>query len=333
MKVPGLKILLMTVCPLWTLNAVQAEITLKYALAAPAKTPWTAHANELAASIAKSTNGTIKVNVFPGGQLGNEQDVIRQVVRGRVQMGSFSNTAASLVVPEIALLAAPYLWKDTAQADCVLDNHLTTFFEEKFAAKGLILLGWTEVGKMGYASTKDITGLKDLVGAKMRVAPTKASSITANSLGANSVVLPITEVASALQTGLVDGADLPGIAYTAMGFSKIAPTWFATNHSHQVGLVLMSAKVWKKFSAAEKEQILKAQLPADALRTKVRAVEKALLGKFVKDGGNLVTLSSDDMEKMQRLAKNTRLELVDALGGEAKATYQKIQQAKQACQG
>jgi len=318
----------------FTVNSVAkatAETILKFALSAPAKTPWTASALELAKSIGIKTNNSVKVNVFPGSQLGNEQDVIRQVVRGRIHIGGFSNTAASLVVPEIALLAAPYLWDSVAQADCALDNHLRAVFEEKLNQKGLVLLGWSEVGLMGYASTKPLLGMDDLVGIKMRVAPTKASAITANTLGANSVVLPITEVASALQTGLVEGADLPGLAFAALGIGKVAPNWFATNHSHQVGLVVMSAKVWKKFSPEVQKQIMKAQLSPDYIRVRVRGAEKALLGKFVKEGGNLVPLSEGDRTKMQELGAQATKELVEELGGDARDVYQQILNAKQAC--
>lgn len=323
--------LAVVVCALNTIGITKADTTLKFALAAPEKTPWTAHARELAASMEAATNNTIKVEVFPGGQLGNEQDVIRQVVRGRIQMGAFSNTAASLVVPEIALLAAPYLWESLEEADCVLDKHMTSVFEEKFKQKGLILLGWSEVGLMGYASKNPMVKIEDLVGAKMRVAPTKASLITAKTLGANSVVLPITEVASALQTGLVDSADLPGLTFAAFGIGKIAPNWYATNHSHQVGLMVMSQKVWRKFSLEEQGQIMKAQLSADLLRSKVRTTEKVLLEKFVRDGGNFVSLSDIDRKKMDVLGAKATLELVEELGGDSKEIYKKILRAKKEC--
>ena len=310
---------------------VGAETTMRFGLAAPEKTPWAAYAHEIADIVKSKTGGEIDIQIFSGSQLGNEQDVIRQVARGRIQVGSFSNTAASLMVPEIALLAAPYLWDDLAQADCALDNHLISAFQQKFLDKGLVILGWSEVGYMGYAFNAPTKTLKELTGVKMRVAPTKASFITANAFGANPVVLPITEVASALQTGLVEGADLPGLAFTSLGLSKIARNWISSNHSHQVGLVLMSAKAWKKLSATEQAAFIDAQKSPVKLRQNVRGAEKALLDKFEKEGGRLIKPTDTELKEWREQAKPARADLIREIGGDAVPISAVIEKAKNAC--
>ncbi len=314
-----------------TAGFANAEIKLKYGTVSPEKTPWATNAHDIAKFVGDATSGEVKVEVFTGGQLGNEQDVIRQVSRGRIQMGSFSNTAASLMVPEIALLAAPYLWDNVKQADCALDKHIIPIYQQKFEDKGLIILGWSEVGFMGYASKAPINSIAELSGRKIRVAPTKASSIITDNFGANSVVLPITEVASALQTGLVEGADLPGLAFTALGFSKIAKNWITTNHSHQVGMILMSKKVWKKLSKDQQIALMRAQANPVKLRAQVRGAEKALLQKFSKSGGNLVNLDASQLKEWKSTGKKAQGQLVQEIGGDAKATFQRILEAKSAC--
>lgn len=325
-------VIIVAMCVCFSIN-VKAETTMRFGLAAPEKTPWAAYAHEIAGIVKSKTGGEINIQIFSGSQLGNEQDVIRQVARGRIQMGSFSNTAASLMVPEIALLAAPYLWDDLVQADCALDNHLIPAFQQKFLDKGLVILGWSEVGYMGYAFTSPRKTLADLKGVKMRVAPTKASFITANAFGANAVVLPITEVASALQTGLVEGADLPGLAFTSLGLSKIARNWISSNHSHQVGLVLMNAKVWKKLSPSEQEAFVDAQKSPVKLRKSVRGAEKALLAQFEKEGGSLVMPSDAELSEWRDRAQSARDELIQEIGGDASAIYDAIEKAKNACRG
>jgi TRAP-type C4-dicarboxylate transport system substrate-binding protein len=312
-------------------NFALAETKMKFSLAAPEKTPWAAYAHSISSKVTTDTGGSVKVNVFSGSQLGNEQDVIRQVARGRIQVGSFSNTAASLMVPEIALLAAPYLWDSVEQADCALDEHLIGVFEQKFQQKGLKILGWTEVGNMGYAFLSDVSGLKDLAGRKLRVAPTKASSITADGFGANSVVLPITEVAAALQTGLVEGADLPGLAFTSLGLSKIARYWLQSNHSHQVGLVLMNDKVWQKLSDTEQQAFTNAIVKPAKLRKQVRGAEAALLNKFSKEGGNIIELKSSELAEWRKVANQSRQKLVEEISGDAPKIFSAIEKAKTAC--
>jgi len=332
MKTGKMKSMMAAVALMMALNVpARAETELKFSSAAPPKTPWAAHFNSLAESIEQSSNGELKVVVFNGSQLGNEQDVIRQVVRGRVHMGGFSNTAASLIVPEIALLASPYLWDSLEQADCALDNHLISVYGDKFLKKGLVILGWTEVGYMGYASKNPIGSVSELAGMKLRVAPTKASSLTAQAYGANAVVLPITEVASGLQTGLVDGADLPTLIYASMGVGKVAPNWIASNHSHQVGMVLMSKKVWNRLSEEAKNQVMSIQVPPTKLRTQVRGASTTLLGKFSEGGGNVVNFNEQQMAEWESVGQKVQQQMVKEIGGDAADIYQKILDAKQAC--
>ncbi|WP_025899110.1 TRAP transporter substrate-binding protein [Sneathiella glossodoripedis] len=331
MKLSILSYALLGCVILFSNQEVNASTKLKFALAAPEKTPWAAYAHEIAEKVSHSTNGGINVRVFPGSQLGNEQDVIRQVAKGRIQMGSFSNTAASLMVPEIALLAAPYLWDSIKQADCALDNHLIPVFQTRFEEKGLKILGWSEVGNMGYAFTSQVSGLADLSGKKLRVAPTKASSITADGFGANSVVLPITEVAAALQTGLVEGADLPGLAFTSLGLSKIARNWVQSNHSHQVGLVLMSTKVWDRLDEQGRDAFENAVVKPEKLRQQVRGAEAALLNKFASEGGTIIKLSDTEVSEWRNRSAQSRQKLIEEIGGDAADIQAQIEKAKQAC--
>ena len=75
-----------------------------------------------AADVTEASKGTIKINAFLGAQLGSEQDTIQQVARGRIDMGGFSLTAGSLIVPELSILSIPFLFKDAKEQDCVLDS-------------------------------------------------------------------------------------------------------------------------------------------------------------------------------------------------------------------
>ncbi len=121
---------------------------LRAATAAPPKTPWGVWIAGVAKKVEQYSAGQLKMKIFYSSQLGDEQTVLRQVVRGRVDMTGSSNTATSLVVPEFALLAAPYLWDSVEQADCVFDNHVEHIYGEMIQQSGLVLLGWVEVGQM-----------------------------------------------------------------------------------------------------------------------------------------------------------------------------------------
>ena len=76
--------------------------------AAPEPSPWGQVTNAFTAKVAELSDGALTINHFHGSQLGDEQTTVKQVARGRLDIGLFSNTATSLLVPEFGLLASPY---------------------------------------------------------------------------------------------------------------------------------------------------------------------------------------------------------------------------------
>ena len=97
---------------------------LRYTTGAPAKTPWVTQLERFEKDVDEESGGA-QDRAFIAAQLGNEQDTVQQVARGRIDMGGFSNGAVALLVPELSLLDIPFLFKDSAEQDCVIDNHLT----------------------------------------------------------------------------------------------------------------------------------------------------------------------------------------------------------------
>ena len=97
---------------------------LRLSMAPPPNSPWGKVAQKFVDKVAELSGGALTVTPYMASKLGGEQDVIKQIARGRVDMGVMSNTAVSLVVPEFGLLASPYAFDSAEQFDCVADNHL-----------------------------------------------------------------------------------------------------------------------------------------------------------------------------------------------------------------
>jgi hypothetical protein len=192
-------------------SAVTAQdkpVTLRYTSNGPPKSPWAVQIERGAVKTLAATKDSVKIEPYYGGQLGNEQDTIQQVARGRIDMGGFSLGSVSLLVPELQVAQLPFYFESAAEQDCVLDKHLAKPFDELLAARGLKLLGFGEVGaidligKKAYANPADVKGIK-------AVSYTKIQAIAWSALGANSTFVGVPEWSSALQTGLIDavGAD------------------------------------------------------------------------------------------------------------------------------
>ena len=309
----------------------EAVKELRVATAAPQQTPWGKWFDSVAKKVGEASGGKLKLNTFYSSQLGDEQSVIRQVVRGRIDIAGQSNTATSLVLPEFALLAAPYLWDSPEHADCVFDKYVGDIYGPMLNEAGLVLLTYVEVGHMITFTRKPVRVPADLKGYKIRVAPTKASVLFFREAGANAVPLGTLDAMPSLKTGNVNGATWPTVYGIAIGTHKLAPNVTLTRHSHQVGTLAMSKKVWDKLSAEEQGWIMEGANLVGFLRTGIRKAEGGLVAKIEKAGVPVYRPTEAETKLWRALGPPAQKKLVEEIGGRASEIWPKIQAAVKAC--
>lgn len=147
--------------------------------------------DEFVATIGKSTGGKLSVErQF----VGNEQEMVQQVVRGRLQMGATSAFGAGVAVPDATVVSLPYVWSSDAERRYVTDKFVFPVMRKLFAEKGLELLAINEAGYNGVFCKMPCAEPASLKGAKVRVSPAVASKVFWQSLGVNGVSLPISEL-------------------------------------------------------------------------------------------------------------------------------------------
>lgn len=308
-----------------------AALEMKYSSSAPANTPWVKHSEAIRDQLLVNSNNEIQMQLFNGGQLGDELTVIKQVARGRIDLGGFSMTAAATMVPELALMGVPFLWDSYEQLDCAMDNHLTQVYEPIFKQKGLQFIQWNELGWINAFGKKPLLTVADLDGYKMRAAPAKYSANFLKGMGANGIVLPFAETPAALQTGMIDGGTLPAVTFVAAGMGKLAPHFTLSRHVHQSGMILMSSKSWKKLGAEGQQQFTDSLAPIAGLRAQVRGMGDFLLNKYKEAGGPVHELSDEQRQQWKDAVTPSRQQLVDSIGGNASQIWPQILAAKQAC--
>jgi len=309
-----------------------SALELKMTLAPPPQSPWGKFAIKVAEKVKEASGGKLTIKVFFNNQLGgSEQNQIRQIVRGRIDMGANSNTAISLVAPEFALLAAPYLWKDLKEADCVADKHLLPVYDKLLKKGGIVALTWMEVGNQIIFAKKQIKSPADLAGLKLRTAPTKTDTIYMQVAGASAIPLGTAESMPALKTGLVQAATWPAVFGIAVGYHKVARYITVTNHSHQIGAVHISRKVWDKLSKEQQGWLKSAYVTAGFLRKSVRGAEGFLLGKLAKEGYPIYRPNAEEMKAWRSKAPAAQARIVKELGGDSEAVWKQLQAARKSC--
>lgn len=306
---------------------------LRSSTAAPEASPWGKVAKAYEAKVAELSGGKLTIKTFFSSELGDEQTVARQVARGRLDMAGLSNTATSLLVPEFGLLASPYAFDSLEMADCVADNHLIGTFKDAFDAAGVVTVAFLEVGYQIIFSKDPIKSPADFNGMKIRTAPTKTDTLFMDAAGANAVPLGTTDSMPALKTGNVNAATWPTVYGIAIGTHKIAPHVVVTNHVHQIGTILISKKVFDSLTEEERGWILEAGVVFKGFRPVLRGASDGLLKKIADAGVPVYHPSADEMAKWVEVGKGVQPRIVEEMGGNSKATWAAIEEAKKACGG
>jgi len=276
--------------------ALAAEpATLKLSTAAPENTVWGMQVNRLAEAIAEESEGRLKVEPFFNSQLGNENDTLAQLARGRIDMGVFTVNAAALQAPGVGLFQLFSYYDSNAQRACVQQEHLSDEMRAQLADKGVYFGGWAEVGNVYIMSNREIHGIEDLQGLKAGISVNKYTTEFWKALGANPVPVNPAEVASGLSTGLIDLYATVYSFYIPTGMNKIAPVVSEFNIASQPGMFAVSQRVMDRLAPEDQAAIKRAfaRFPADMIMNEILAFEDQIR-KLHKNMGGAIYQPSDE---------------------------------------
>ena len=153
------------------------------------------------------TDNEIQVNIYPSTQLGNERDIIEGLQIGTIQIAPTSNAPLSSWVPELMVFDFPYIFRDNEHAAKVLDGPVGREIASKTEDFGIKILAFWSAGIRSVFTKTPVNTLADLTGLKIRVMENPVHIKTFNAFGAQATPMASGEVFSALQQGVIDGAE------------------------------------------------------------------------------------------------------------------------------
>lgn len=202
--------------------------------------------------VSQKTNGRLKVQVFNSGQLGQEKDTIEQTRFGVIDLNRVNTAPFNNLIPETAVLGLPFLFRSVDHMYKVVDGPLGEEIAKAFEPHGMIVLGFFDSGARSmYNSKRPIKTLEDMKGMKIRVQQSDLFIAMINALGANATPMPFGELYSALQTGLVDGAENNYPSYESVKHFEVAKYYSLTEHSMAPEVFVMSKRSWDKLTPAD----------------------------------------------------------------------------------
>lgn len=283
-------------------NAKGGETSaLLYAENQPQDYPTSQAAYKFAEIVEEKTNGRIHIDVYPGGQLGEEKAVIEQLQSGTIDFTRVSISPLSEVEKSLNILQLPYLYKDADQMWRVLDGPIGDKFLNSMDKAGLIGLSWFDAGARNFYNSKcPITKLEDLKGLKIRVQESQMMMEMVSALGANPTPMAYGEVYSGLQTGVIDGAENNWPSYDSVSHYEVAKYYVLDEHTRVPEMQLVSKITWDKFSDEEKAIIKEAAQESAKLERQLwQEKEKASESKVRAAGCVITELEPGEKEKFQ----------------------------------
>src|SRR6202140_5475276 len=265
--------------------SAQAKAIFKASDVQPPGYPTVAATESLGKKLEAATNGRLSIQMFPSMQLGGEKETIEQTQIGAIQMLRVSVGAMGPIVDDINVVNVPFLFKNTAHAQKIKDGPIGQELLDKITANanaGLVALCWMNAGARSlYNTKKPIKTIEDLKGLKFRVIGNPIFIDMMNALGGNGVAMGYDQVFSALQTGVVDGAENNPPSYVFSNHYTAAKYFSLTEHLIIPEVLVFSKKAWTQLSADDQSLIKKfareAQLEERELWNKyqLQAMDKA----------------------------------------------------------
>ena len=230
-------------------TSLLAETTIRIGHVLADTHSWHQAAQGFAAEVAEKTDGRVKVEVFAGGQLGNEKDMIEGLQFGAVQGGVIGGGSFQSIEPKLGIIEMPYAWANREQAFAALDGELGTHLSSLLEPKGIKVLAWWENGYRNVTnSKKPIKTPADLAGLKIRVTPDKVRLATFEALGAQPAPLAFGELYSALQQGVFDAQENPLAIIQSSSFFEVQKYVSMTQHVWGSAALVVSSQVWNQIS-------------------------------------------------------------------------------------
>jgi tripartite ATP-independent transporter DctP family solute receptor len=299
-------------------QAFTAERTFKLSAGDPADAPGPQGARKFAELLEGESDGALKLKVFPSAMIGNDVQMLGALPAGTVDFALVGAPTLVGLVKEFGALDLPYQFNSLAEVDVLLDGPLGQQLLAKLEAKGLVGLGFWELGFRDVSNSKrPIERWEDLKGLKIRTVQSPIFRTFFDHLGANAQPMPINEVFSALETRAIDAQENPVSVIAAQRFNEVQPYLSQTEHIYTAYVLLMSKKVWDSLDEPQRASIRSAADQARSYQRQLaRKANQERLEELQAAGMKVNGLTDAERQRFIERARQVSGQARETIGGE-----------------
>jgi TRAP-type C4-dicarboxylate transport system substrate-binding protein len=253
--------------------------------------------------INQKTEGRVKFKFYPGGVMGNDQSVHRKIKVGQLHGGAFTSGGLAHIYPGVHTLSLPMIFNSFDEVDYVRSK-FDTYLKQNMEQGGFVLLGIAEGGFARILSKQPLTDLEAIRSSKVWVPEGDVMvQETYNTLGISPISLPISDVFTGLQTGLIETVSITSTA--AIAFQWHSSTAYVTDTPliYLIGLLAIQKKSFDKIKAEDqvivKQEFDRVFKQLDALN---RSDNENAREALIKQGIKFVKPSPEELKRWKALS-------------------------------
>jgi len=287
-------------------RAGAAEFTLKWGHSMQDNHPLTIRGREAIEKIREETGGRVDIQMFPNSQLGGDSDMASQVRSGALEMYTPAATSFAPLVPVVGIVNLAFAFKDSAAGWAAIDGELGALIRKDFGRLGLHVFEnmWENGFRHITTSQKPVIAPADLDGMKMRVPISPMLQSMFEALKAAPTSMNVSELYSALQTGVVDGQENPLSVIATRNFNEVQKYCSLTRHSWDTWIPVANLDIWKTIPEDLQEVISRNMNAAGLLqREDIQNMEATLKAELEAKGMTFVTPDRDAFLEALKTAK------------------------------
>jgi TRAP-type C4-dicarboxylate transport system substrate-binding protein len=269
------------------------QYLIKFATVAPEGSTWMKYMRGLDRALRAKSDGQIGFRLYAGGIAGDELDVLRKIRIGQLHASALSGVGMAPILPMVRVLDLPFLFRSYQEIDLV-HNELRDFFSEHFRRNGFELLAWAEIGNVHLFSKEPIQRMSDL--SKLKIWTWSGDPIskeTFSVMGTHPIPLSVTDVITALNTGMIDTVYAPPLGALALQWNAYVKYMMSLPLAHSTGAFLISNNYFNKIPN-DLSRILRNELEQTVrgLTRDLRGQSEESISLIKKSGLNILPMPS-----------------------------------------
>ncbi|MBI9075933.1 MAG: TRAP transporter substrate-binding protein DctP [Desulfatibacillum sp.] len=285
----------------------------KFGTLAPDGTSWALPIKRvLFPLIQKETDGLVKVKVYWGGSMGDDEDILRKIRIGQLDGAGFSAQGATLAAPEMSVLELPFLFNDYNEVD-IIKYSMFPAFDKIMEERGFFLIAWVDQDfDQIYSNGRPVATLEDFAKLKFGSWYGPVEERFLQEFGANLIQVNVPEFATNVRQGVVDASIGPAMWIVgAQLYSKVEYV-NPIKIRYSPGVILCRKELWEAYPELEqyKQRLLELRVPlSEAYCTIVRTDNQKALKAMIQYGVKPVHTDSESMAQMRAISEKLRNKL------------------------